>query len=203
MRIIAGIGARKTPTNIQQVMYDLGFALARQGRMLHSGGAENADRPFQDGVEAYCESVNINPCERQKIFIPRAYFKGLTADSDRGVINFLKTENYEKAIELAKRTYINKDSAKNWPDWMEHLMGRNGYQILSEDLITPVNAVICWTKDGSLDGSTKSSGGTGQALRLAHANNIPVFNLQRDKHLQFVMEHIIHKGLSTEPKYTY
>jgi hypothetical protein len=203
MRVIAGIGARITPPKIQQVMYDLGYALAKQGRMLHSGGAENADRPFQDGVEAYCKSVNIRPCERQKIFIPKAYFKGLSADNDRGIIDFQKTDNYNTAIELAKNIYIDKEAAKNWPDWMEGLMGRNGYQVLSEDLNTPVNAVICWTKDGSLDGSTKSSGGTGQALRLAYNNNIPVFNLQKEKHLQFVIEHIINKGLATEYEHTY
>lgn len=35
----------------------------------------------------------------------------------------------------------------------------------------PVNAVLCWTEGGAV------KGGTGQALRIAVAHNIPVFNL--------------------------
>jgi hypothetical protein len=34
--------------------------------------------------------------------------------------------------------------------------------------------VVCWTKDG------KSSGGTGQALRIAEYYSIPIFNLKND-----------------------
>ena len=39
------------------------------------------------------------------------------------------------------------------------------------DLATPVNCVVCWTRDG------KASGGTGQAMRFAEYLEIPIFNL--------------------------
>lgn len=53
-------------------------------------------------------------------------------------------------------------------------MSRNSYQVLEKDLNTPVEFVLCWTKDG------KASGGTGQAMRIAKDKNIPIFNLKTD-----------------------
>jgi hypothetical protein len=207
VRTIAGIGSRETPTNIQSVMIKLGYALAEQGRILHSGGAEHADKPFQEGVESFCRKQNINACERQKIFIPKDNFKGLKADEQRGIVNFENTDNYNNAVRMAAEFYLTKSSTeetlKSWPHWMKGYMGRNCYQILSEDLVSPVSAVICWTKDGSLDGSKRSSGGTGQALRLAKYHKIPVFNLQRESHLKFVTEHILDKGLKKINTYSY
>ena len=51
------------------------------------------------------------------------------------------------------------------------LMCRNAIQILGQDGNTPVDFVLCWTADG------KASGGTGQAIRIAQAFDIPVYNL--------------------------
>lgn len=46
----------------------------------------------------------------------------------------------------------------------------------------PAAFVLCWTPDGSLDGTGSDTGGTGQALRIAAAYDVPVFNLQRPDH---------------------
>lgn len=54
------------------------------------------------------------------------------------------------------------------------LMSRNTYQVLGEDLLTKSEFIICWTADG------KTSGGTGQALRIAKDYNIPIFNMNGD-----------------------
>ena len=51
------------------------------------------------------------------------------------------------------------------------LMQRNALQVLGSDGNTPVEFVVCWTKDG------KFSGGTGQALRISDYYNIPIYNL--------------------------
>lgn len=59
---------------------------------------------------------------------------------------------------------------------------RNVCQILGADLHTPVQMVICWTKGGKL------VGGTAQALRIARANNIPIFNLALDSSGPALME---------------
>lgn len=55
------------------------------------------------------------------------------------------------------------------------LMNRNAMQILGTDGNTPVDFVVCWTKDG------KASGGTGQAIRIAKSLDIPVYNLYNNK----------------------
>ena len=49
------------------------------------------------------------------------------------------------------------------------LHARNCHQVLGWDLKTPSEFILCWTKDG------KASGGTGQAMRIAKAFNIPIY----------------------------
>lgn len=51
------------------------------------------------------------------------------------------------------------------------LHARNMHIILGANLDSPVEIVICWTKDGL------RSGGTGQALRLAESRDIPIYDL--------------------------
>lgn len=57
------------------------------------------------------------------------------------------------------------------PAWDRGMHSRNCHQILGYDLQSPVDAVICWTPDG------KIQGGTATAIRVALKYNIPVFNL--------------------------
>lgn len=52
-----------------------------------------------------------------------------------------------------------------------HLHARNSAIMLGADLNMPVRFVLCWTPSGEV------KGGTGQALRIASALKIPVFNL--------------------------
>lgn len=55
--------------------------------------------------------------------------------------------------------------------WAMDLHARNSAIVLGENLDTPVDFIVCWTKDG------KASGGTGQALRIAEDLEIPIYNL--------------------------
>jgi len=59
-------------------------------------------------------------------------------------------------------------------DYVRKLHGRNAIIVLGLDLITPVKFVACWTYKGNLQG------GTALGMRIAEANNIPVFNLAFD-----------------------
>lgn len=71
-------------------------------------------------------------------------------------------------------------ASKYHPAWQKcsgyarRLHARNSAIILGADLNSPVDFVICWTKDGN------ATGGTGQGIRVAEAYNIPVFNLRFD-----------------------
>lgn len=51
------------------------------------------------------------------------------------------------------------------------LHARNSHIVLGARLDDPVDAVVCWTPSASI------TGGTGQAIRLANAYSIPVYNL--------------------------
>jgi hypothetical protein len=62
----------------------------------------------------------------------------------------------------------------NWgacSDYVKRLHARNSMILFGANLDEPVEAVICWTPNGAV------TGGTGQALRIALANDIMVFNL--------------------------
>jgi len=76
-----------------------------------------------------------------------------------------------------------------WPTLTEgaqYLMARNSAIMLGDRLNDPVSFVVCWTNGGG------AVGGTGQALRIAAACGIPVFNLwfsdATDRMWQFIAE---------------
>lgn len=51
------------------------------------------------------------------------------------------------------------------------LMNRNGAQVFGSDFSRPCDVLLCWTPGG------KGGGGTGQAIRIARAIDIPVLDL--------------------------
>jgi hypothetical protein len=56
------------------------------------------------------------------------------------------------------------------------LHARNTHQIMGPNITSELSRfVICWTKDG------KETGGTAQAMRLARALEIPIYNLATDE----------------------
>lgn len=152
----AGIGSRKTPHTFAPKMRSIARVLESRGWMLHSGGADRADTWFEQGVR---DPANA------RIFLPWAGFNGHASPLH---------DVCERAHEIARKYHpkYHRLSADG-----RLLMGRNSYQVLGPDLASPVTCVVCWTVDGSTTGATRSSGGTGQALRIAAAYGVPVFNL--------------------------
>lgn len=67
----------------------------------------------------------------------------------------------------------------------QKLMARNAMQVLGADLHTPVEFVLCWTPDGATSTTSAATGGTGQAIRIANAHGIPVWNLKQADHLLY------------------
>ena len=150
MKFYCGVGARKTPHNILQLMTKIAEKLRLEGYSLRSGGAEGADTAFEKGAG------------RQK-----EIFYGWNAT--------------QEAIDLAMSFH---SAPQYCSDIAKKLHGRNSFQVLGANLNDPVKFVICWTPDGCLSHSTRTraSGGTGTAISIASANNIPIFNLQRKEH---------------------
>jgi len=146
----AGIGSRETPKDVCAKMTKLAKYLAERKYILRSGGAEGADLAFEKGVWVQ---------RLKEIYLP---WKGFN-DSKSELYTSSK-EAEEIAIQFHPRWHLLKSGGKK-------LQTRNVHQVLGKDLKTPSKFVICWTSDG------KASGGTGQAIRIANAHQIPVFNL--------------------------
>ena len=158
-KIYAGIGSRKTPGNILEAMTDIASRLERAGWILRSGGADGADLAFEAGVS--------DPMDKE-VYLP---WRGFNKRQDWESCTWNYTEEHERI------------AAEHHPKWMflrhgvRRLHTRNVAQVLGADCGTPADAVVCWTSDG------EDSGGTGQAIRIARAHGIPVFNLHDEETL--------------------
>lgn len=158
----AGIGSKKTPNHILEVMRKISKRLSELGYTLHSGGAIGADLAFEKG------------CFGNKyIFLPSLKNNSLR---DRKQV-FLPTNEALKIAEFVHPVgyYLH--------GYVKLLMGRNSHQVLGRDLHNPVKFVVCWTPDGCerAEDRTRETGGTGQAIALADLWGIPVFNLANGK----------------------
>lgn len=168
----AGIGSRRTPASILDLIEDVANNLAQKGWVLRSGAADGADTAFEVGAKQWGDIELYLPWQSFNQF--RRY-KGKVIPPAKSRLAYPT----HAALELA---------AKYHPAWNQLSRGpralhaRNCHQILGPELNDPVRFVLCWTPDGCIDNPTKETGGTGQAIRLANAHNIPVFNLERPDH---------------------
>lgn len=149
-RYYAGIGSRKTPVNVLELMTGLAEWLEHHEYVLRSGGADGADSAFERGVR---ESDN------KEIYLPWCGFNG-----NQSPLYPPSGDAYRMASEYHPAWNRCGPAARKFH-------ARNCHQILGSWLIHPVDFVLCWTPGG------RDAGGTGQALRIARAHDIPVINL--------------------------
>ena len=129
----------------------------------HNSGysRREADKLIEEGkvTEKHFEVYVSNQEEIQKSPLPNAH---LARVMNMAII--------DEITELAKSV------VGHWHNCGPYARGmhqRNVHQILGYELNDPVDAVICWTPNG------KIQGGTATAIKLAMAHGIPVFNLGR------------------------
>lgn len=155
----AGIGSRKTPPSVLNIMAQFAMFMGTRNNVLRTGGAEGADSAFMNG----CKSVQ-GPAE---IYLPWGGYQCSALEFCPDNWAVYHTVN-QAALDLA---------AKYHPSWSKCSRGaralhaRNGYIVLGRELNDPVKFIIAWTPGG--DGG----GGTGQALRIAKAYGIPILDL--------------------------
>lgn len=154
--IYTGIGSRQTPQHILESMFLIGAQLAESDWTLRSGHADGADLAFEEG----CLSANGD----MEIFVPWYGFNA-APNNDNRYIRPKVTEG------LAEFTSQYHPAWEKCSDAAKLLHMRNACQVFGLGGDEPTDLVICWTKDG------KDSGGTGTAIRMAMAHDIPVFNL--------------------------
>lgn len=165
-KIYTGIGSRRTPEKVCLLMTRISRYLSNRNWVLRSGGANGADTAFENGAD------------KKQIFLPWK--------------NFNNNNSPFFNIDMGARR-IASEFHPNWNS-LSHgakcLHARNVYQVLGLDLDSPSQFVICWTSDG------KPSGGTGQAIRIAQAFEIPVYNLYNQEDVYLLSEKL--KSLLTE-----
>lgn len=154
----AGIGSRNTPQDILSLMARVSSLLGGLGWTLRSGGAEGADSAFEAGADS-----GRWPKE---IFLPWDGFNGRHGEHVRPST---------QAMDLGRRYH------PNW-GWLSPsarlLHARNAHQILGPGTCdSPSSFLLCWTPDGATYSTSYATGGTGQAIRIAVAWDIPVHNL--------------------------
>ncbi len=147
----AGVGSREAPQDILAKMQEIGKYLAQHDWTLRSGGADGADKAFEQGCD---EAVG-----QKEIYLPWKNFNNSSSNLYSITID---------ALELASTIH---------PAWLklsqgaQKLHARNCYQVLGAELNKPATLLICWTKNG------KEVGGTRTAIILARRHNIRVINL--------------------------
>lgn len=167
--IYTGVGSRKTPVEVCELMRRVAVRLSARGYVLRSGAAEGADAAFEAGAQA------------KEIYLPWRRFNG--HDSP-----LYDVQTMEEARAIASSLH------PRWralPESAKLLHTRNVFQVLGADLATPSDFLLCWTRDGveTEQDRSASTGGTGSAIALASRHGIPVVNmanpgaLDRVKHL--------------------
>lgn len=153
MKYYTGVGSRNTPRDILQLMGDIAHKLAVRNFILRSGGAKGADKAFEYGAGP--------------LAVKHIYYADQANDA---------------AMAIAKQFH---PAWNRCNDYARKLHGRNAFQVLGDNLNEPSNFLICWTSDGCISHSTRTikTSGTGTAISIAEAYNIPIFNLQREDHL--------------------
>lgn len=150
----AGIGSRETPTIIRGVLMGFAHFASTRGLVLRSGGAGGADEACDHGARG-----------PKEIYLPWDGFNGHRVDRT----SYFTPPDPEWAASIAQQFH---PSWVNLSPAVRKLMARNTCQVLGQGPEGPKSSfVICWTPDGG------PSGGTGQALRIAKAHRIEVFNL--------------------------
>ncbi len=158
-KYFAGIGARKTPPEICELMSRLGAKLERDGWTLRSGNAEGADQAFARDVDEHAD-----------IYLPWRNFEVGVQLVKIWHNYYVVDETDEEAVESLK---FHPEPGR-LSSGAKKMMIRNYRQIIGKDGAPNSKFVICWTDDGT------ATGGTGQAIRIAENFDIPVFNLQKE-----------------------
>lgn len=163
----AGIGSRDTPARIQTHMTNLAAALSFKGYTLRSGGAEGADKAFERGASS------------AEIYVPWV--------KRNDPINYLTPPDEAWAASIAEQFH---PAWVNLTSTIKKVIARNTCQVLGRGPDGPKSKfVLCWTPGG------KHVGGTSQAIRIANAYNIPVFNYGDPEYTEEALVSLVGMGI--------
>ena len=173
------VGSREAPEDALSVLRDVGEAYCDRGIAITSGDADGCDLA---GYEGAMRSPNFE-LVGARIYLPwnRMRYEGRP---DRVADNYIffdasKFDNHEQAQAIAFEARGSFEGLKRGGIMLH---SRNPYQILLDDLKTPVAACVCWAKPIGKTG--RVSGGTNTAVQVAIKYKVPVINLATDEGMQ-------------------
>ena len=185
-KIYTGVGSRDTPPAILAFMRTIASQLAADGWTLRSGGADGADKAFEDGWWDWVQSRDVCSNTRQaELYIPWDGYNDHWSTSHNGC-NFLDNDaNRDEAEAIASSTHHAWDMCS---PGARRLHTRNVYQVLGNDLDSPSDMLICWAKPLGRG----VQGGTATSYAIAIKNKVRCFNLAvRDDYLALAAIHCI------------
>jgi hypothetical protein len=98
---------------------------------------------------------------------------------------FLAWDATPEALEMAATVHPAWDACS---EYAQKLHARNCFQVLGVTLDSPVDFILCWTPDGAESKTSRRTGGTGQAIRLANSLDIPIINMKNEGWAERVKE---------------
>ena len=150
-KFYTGVGSRETPLELKEFIFSIVKKLAESGWTLRTGGATGADSFFLESAQ-----ISSSPFE---LYLPWPGYNG-----------------HKTATLLRPAPKSFTKTAPHHPAWahlkpaVRQLHARNAHCVLGSDCTLPSSFILCWTKDA------KGEGGTGQAIRIAKAYSIPIFD---------------------------
>lgn len=184
---IALIGSRELERKPQyfediRTCFQVAYRLAELGITFVSGLCEEG----MDGIaqKAYSRALEHGKTSTDKFEVYVAEQKNITRSTlSNKHLAIVRNPNLIKETHKLCLEVMGSDHWNRCNDWAKGMHSRNCHQIFGYDLNSPVDAVICWTPNGNIQG------GTATAIKLALKANIPVFNLGR-KDQDVVLEEI-------------
>ena len=176
---VAGIGHHTgTPEHILNLLTDICYQLAMNNGQLHTGNAKECDQACHLGFHNAI-AAGLADVQSFQSFLPYLSYQKEFRESHYGVYHTPETqgEDLQKQAEaIAKTVHPAWDNLSFFSRGM-HI--RNVYQAKGQDLNSPVDFVLCYTRDGASTGSETSinTGGSATCIKVASAMGKPVFNL--------------------------
>ena len=155
--LVSCIGTRSLSAGWKQLIVEFSRGMAEAEWMIRSGAAEGCDQAWTEGFTHRASSVSL--------YLPWPTFNKSYWFGSGYRIQHNPTEEGAR---------IARDSISYWDSLKQgakKLYARNSHIILGPDCRKPSDLVVAYTTTGD------DRGGTGQAIRIARAKQIPVLNI--------------------------
>ena len=170
----AGVGSRRTPSDVLDAMSDIAQTLGDAGAALSTGGAHGADKAFETGALRTDAPITVHaPWAGYNGYLP-----GRDPETGIDVVHPKSTQT------VAGHSYADL-AREHHPHWKRCRRGARALFVRNVSILVgaldgdggalPVRAAIAWTPNGLPAG--REAGGTGHTLRTAVSLDIPCVNL--------------------------